>query len=42
MTMVTEKPQNSRIVMEQLNLDTQEEKMKTYSQLRSKRSVKVR
>ena len=38
MTKVTEKPQGSRVVLEQPALDTQEEKMKTYYQLRSKTS----
>ena len=38
MTKVTEKPQGSRVVLEQPALDTQEEKMKTSYQLRSKTS----
>ena len=38
MTKMTEKPQGSRVVLEQPALDTQEEKMKTSYQLRSKTS----
>ena len=41
MTKVTGKPQSSREVMEQPTPDTQDKKMKTSCQLRSKGSVKV-
>ena len=41
MTKVTETSQSSRAVMEQGTPDTQDEKMKTSCQPRSKRSVKV-
>ena len=41
MTKVTWKPQGSRAVIEQLTLDTREEKMNTSHELRSKGCVKV-